>query len=406
MPSPKRCYVKLRVFFTKKIKEMYPKKRGAMNIITLLLLSLSIGHGAANQNDEPPPQPEDVSLIASQFSEDAYGDQDKLELILSGKFMLMNVHMTSDDDIFADFCDFDFQPQKGDPSLVPRFIDIHQTVHCQEHRVMLPLLDVSRASRARDQSRRSSTHSMTPNAFIFHQPKSGSALLTNMIVASQPGSRVISDSSALENILTCSECSDHAKLRALQEAVYMLGRTTSNEEETYYIKFSPQSTAAIRIVRDAFPRTKWLFVYRDVDAILQKLMDKRVERTNCDRKKRRNPGPAVTEFLSAQNKDMANLETAEQVCAAVLATDMARIREEIARPDSIGRLVDYEQDLMQTGGIQQVLDYLGIAPNWERIEEQRKKQANGGQEWKGEAELTVSQEVQSANAEFSFEQSA
>ena len=381
-----------------------------MNIITLLLVSLSIRHGTANQYDEPPPLPNDVSEISSQFSEDPFSGQDKWELIMSGKFILVNVHMTSDDDIFGDFCHFDFQPQKGDPSLVSRFIDIHQTVHCQEHVVRFPLLEVSEACRERDEDHKWTTDSMTPQALIFHQPKSGSALLTNMITASQPDSRVISDSSALENILTCTECSDVAKVFALQEAVYMMGRRTTtimtSHENNYYIKFSAPSTVAIRIVRKAFPNTPWLFVHRDVNAILQKLMDHPVERMICDRKKRRNPGRAVTKFLSSQKKDMANLETAEQVCAAVLATNMAKVRKELAKPNNIGRLVDYEQDLMQTEGIQQVFKYLGIEPNWERIEEQRKKQANGGQEWKGDGELTVSQEVQSANDEFSLYQIA
>jgi hypothetical protein len=196
-------------------------------------------------DDEPPTELGDVSLIASQFS--AYANQDKMELIvsISGKFTLINVRMTSDDDIFVDFCEFDFQPQKDDPSLVPRFIDIHQTVYCQEHSVILSLLDVSRASRERNHGSKSSTHSMIPSAFVFHQPDSGSTLLTNMIVASQPGSRLISESSAVEKILACDECSHHAKLHALQEAVYMLGRTTSDEEEAYFIKLSLPSRALL-----------------------------------------------------------------------------------------------------------------------------------------------------------------
>jgi hypothetical protein len=188
-----------------------------VKIITILLISLSLGYSVAYHDDEPPPELEDVSLIASQFSADPYANQDKMELIVSGKFTLIYVHMTSDDDFFGDFCEFDFQPQKDDPSLVPRFIDIHETVHCQEHSVILPLLDVSRASRDCDHGSKSSTHSMIPSAFVFHDPESGSTLLTNNIVASQPGSRLISESSAVENVLACAECSHDAKLHALQE---------------------------------------------------------------------------------------------------------------------------------------------------------------------------------------------
>ena len=110
----------------------------------------------------------------------------------------------------------------------------------------------------------------------------------------------------------------------------------------------------------------------------------------------------MSDFLLSQNKDIADLETAEQVCAAFLATNMAMVNEELARPDSIGRLVEYGQDLTSSAGIQKVFEYLEISPDWDRIEEQRKKQANGGrgQEWKEESELTVSHEVESATAEF------
>jgi hypothetical protein len=347
-----------------------------------------------------PLEAEDVSWIASQFSENPYVGQDKLELILSGKFMIINVLMTSDEDIYGDFCEFNFVPQQEDLSLVPRFIDLHQTLHCQEHHVTLPLLEVARACRERDEGTK--THSIEPNAFIFHQPKSGSTLLTNMIAASQPGSRLISESSAVGNILGCNKCTHGVKMQALQDAVYMLSRSTSTMDEHLHIKFSATSTAGLSVVRESFPDTTWLFVYRDADIILQKLMNHRIERRICGEKKRRNPGAAMSDFLLSQDKDIAKLETAEQVCAAFLATNMATVNEELDRPDNIGRLVEYDQDLMSREGIQKVLEYLKISPDWDRIEEQRQKQANGGrgQEWTGESELTVSHEVKSATAEF------
>jgi hypothetical protein len=109
----------------------------------------------------------------------------------------------------------------------------------------------------------------------------------------------------------------------------------------------------------------------------------------------------MSDFLLSQNKDIADLETAEQVCAAFLATNMATVDEELTRPASIGRVVEYDQDLMSSEGIQKVLEHLEISPDWDRSEKQRKKQANGGrdQEWKGESELAVSHEVKNAAAE-------
>jgi hypothetical protein len=379
----------------------------------LFLVTLSFSHGLAYEaNIQQKPydtlsnsallEPESGSLIASQFSKDPYAGQDKMQLILAGQFKLMTVHMSSDNDIYGSFCEFDFSSQQEDPSLVPRFIDLHQTRHCEEHHITLPLREVSQACRDHDKAD-SKMRSMLPSAFIFHQPKSGSALLTNMISASQPGSRVISESSAVGNILGCNNCTHHAKVEALQHAIYLLGRTSRTAVDQYlYVKISAARTTGIRVVLEAFPDTQWVFVTRDPDVILQKIMNHKIERRNCDIKKRRNPGPHMSDFLLSMEKSIDNLETPEQVCAAFLASNMATVREELDRPESLGLLVEYAEDLLIKEGIQKVLEYLEISADWDRVEDQRKKNANGGkgEEWIGESEIYVSPEVKSANAEF------
>lgn len=385
--------------------------------ITLFLTPLLFTYGLASetsvqqkpydvQSNSALLEPDNGSLIASQFSQDPYAGQDKLQLILAGQFKLMTVHMSSDNDIFGSFCEFEFSGQDEDPSLVPRFVDLHQTPHCEEHHITLPLLEVAKACREYDKAGSKMMHSMLPNAFIFHQPKSGSALLTNIISASQPGSRVISESSAVGNILGCNNCTHHAKVEALQHAMYLLGRTSSTAaaaaDQYLYVKISAAGTTGIRVVLESFPDTKWVFVTRDLDVILQKIMNHRIDRRNCDVKKRRNPGPHMSDFLMSLEKSINDLETAEQVCAAFLATNRATVREELDRPDSLGLLVEYTDDLLIEEGIQKVLEYLEISPDWDRIEDQRKKKANGGrgEEWIGESEIVVSPAVKSANAEF------
>lgn len=239
-----------------------------------------------------------------------------------------------------------------------------------------------------------------------------------MIAASQPeNTRVISDSSALSAILTCQKCDQDLKKKALQDAIYLLGRTNNNkdqqqkqQEDVLYIKLAPSNTIGISVVRETFPETKWAFVYRSANVILQKLMNSKTHRRICGTKKRRNPGMAMSNYLESQNKKMTALETEEQVCAAFLATNMAAAVDELAKEqqgssssDTIGRLVSFEQDLVSSEGIQDLLEYLQVSsPDWNRVEDQRQKRANTGQGqvWAGEVELQLSHEVKSATAEF------
>lgn len=403
------------------------------NFILLLLLSFSIHHASAaiaavrggssatdtidamHSPEEAVAAPlvldpnDNESLIAKQFSDDPYQGENKLELILSGKFMLSDVRMGRNGEATqGHFCEFDFERQQNDPSLVPRFMDLYgETLHCQEHHVTMDLHEVAEACRKLDASPTASIHSIQPNAFIFHQPKSGSSLITNMIAASLPGARVVSEPAALSEIVACQKCKHENKLQALQDAMYLLGRTatpTTNDkqQEHLFVKLSSASTIGLSVVRDSFPDTKWIFVYRDADTILQKLMNSPTERRMCAHKKRRNPGAAMTDFLKSQEKSVATLETDEQVCAAFLATNMATVQRELALHDTSGRLVEYS-DLMTRVGIQELFEYLEVrAPNWNRMEEQRKKRANNGrgQEWSGEGELTITRNVKSATAEF------
>jgi hypothetical protein len=342
------------------------------------------------------------SLIASQFSEDEYKDQDKFQLIVSGKFMLSDVHIAADGIVQGFFCEFSFDQQKEDPSLAPRLVDLYgASRQCQEHTVSFNLHQVANACRKQDVKKSAVTHSVPPSAVIFHQPKSGASLLTNMIASSNSGTRVISEPSALHNILTCQQCDEELRKKALEDAVYLLGRTTQ-EENYLYLTFSPASTVGLPLVRDTFPDARWIFVTRDADTVLQKLMDSKTDRRNCGTKKRRNPGAAVTNFLLAKGKNVNALETDEQACAAFMATNMEAVVNELSNNDDSGRIVEYEE-LLDKDSIIELFKYLGIqSPDWEKVEYQRTKRSNSGrgQKWTGEEDTSVSNEVQSATAEF------
>lgn len=356
------------------------------------------------------------SLIAQQFGPDPYQDhENKMDLIFTGQFHLSDVYITSEHEVYGAFCDFDPHTTTTTGSIAPRYIDLYgSSRHCQEHFVTFPLFDVANACRTYDNSTTTTSTTTDPTAFIFHQPKSGSTLLTNMIVAASSSSsnaRVITDPGALTEILTCQECDEELKVRAVQDVVYLLGRQNTHKQQQWYIQLASSNTIGISIMTRAFDHTKWIYLYRkDAHVVLQKLMNHRVyRRKHCSTKKRRNPGRAMVDFLESQSKSVTGLETDEQVCAAELATHRAAVTQELNDNTPMGRLVEYHE-LTTHEGIARVLDFLEVSdPDWERVDEQRHKRAsrssssaNKEEVWEGEQELLVSHEVKSAAAEFSL----
>jgi hypothetical protein len=387
-------------------------------IVVLWFLSWKQSVVASNeQYDSPPLHPPDseehkeTSLLVNRFRKDPYEGEDKLALVRSGKFLLVHVEMSSDESVIGQFCEFNYELQRLDPSLAPRFIDLHQTSHCLEHLVSLPLYEVSKACREEDVREDSMTHSIPLQTFIFHQPKSGSSLLTNIISVSQPQSRVVSDSYAIGNILEChnAACTREGKIKALQEAVYLLGRTSEVQKSNQflYIKVPSENIAGLPIVLEAFPDSSWLFVNRNAGVILQKFMNHKVHHRMCDVKKRRNPGTLLSDYLVTTGKhEMSSIGSAEQICAAYLASHMNLVAHLLSTQSfPPGLLVNYEHDLLTLDGIDRILKFLHIQPDWHQIEVQRKKKANDGfgHEWIGENDLSLSLQVQAATLEFFHE---
>jgi len=363
------------------------------------------------------------SLIAMQFSKNPHLGKDKMELVLSGKFMLFDVMMVeNDDNIVGSFCDFEFNQTKKNPSLSPRYADFYaESTHCQEHPVSLPLHEVAEACRKHDNDRLSSRKSggrrmsaIDPDAFILHQPKSGSTLLSNMLTVARPGEiRVISEPAALSDILKCRNCDHQLKIQALQDTMYLLGRSTkdqssSSEGQQLFVKMSSRHTNGLPVLRDAFPSTKWLYIYRDANTVLQKLMNSKYDRRLCSTH-RFHPETQLMDYLALKGESIESVESVEEACAAHLASQMATVMNELTKDDGSattnGRLVAYNE-LLSRESIGQLFDYLEVSPSdWDRVEEQRYKRSNNGlgEEWKGESELYVSEEVDGATSRFNFD---
>ena len=111
--------------------------------------------------DEEPPlsidneeEAEGYSLIAMQFTNDPFASHDNIQMILNGQLKLAGIryHQNSfaiDDkeeeysEVYGDFCVYDTQINKSNPSYYPTVKDVMSTSnHCGEHRYSILLNEV------------------------------------------------------------------------------------------------------------------------------------------------------------------------------------------------------------------------------------------------------------------------
>lgn len=387
----------------------------------LVLCSLiRLGSGFSDADDEPIWTEEEIrsylpdeslSLIESQISPDPFEGVNPHEMILNGEFSLVNVFVSPEaligegeeyGEIRGDFCAINYDSQKSDPSKMPLHRDIMgEITHCAEHRVSFLLADIVADCKQADSLPDATTHSMDVKGVIYHLPKTGSSVLSNALAAANPDkTRVVSESNVMTNLLKACHnkvnCSEKKQSKALADAIYLLGRTNNANEENLYLRVDPIGSLYMNALNEAFPvAPKWVFLYRDSDVILSKVMDGVADRRYYI-KNRHNPHTSINEYVKDKSGNalvIKELENDEQVISATLGAIVNKALEN--NSNHPGLFVDYERDILDDEHFYQVLEYLGITLDdaddavmvKDAIEGQRSKRGNGaksGEPWSGE----------------------
>jgi hypothetical protein len=107
---------------------------------------------------------------------------------------------------------------------------------------------------------------LSPTGFLFHASRCGSTLVTQML-ASAPQNRVLSEPNILDSVLAAPR-RDSSTIELLRAIVGALGVSWRPEERSYFIKFSSRAIHAMPLIRRAFPKVPWAFVYREPLEIL------------------------------------------------------------------------------------------------------------------------------------------
>ena len=274
------------------------------------------------------------------------------------------------DDIFADFCVYDMNLHRQDPTAYPAVRDVMgESRHCSEHRYSFPLREVIDAVREYDARPVTAVRSVPVSGILLQEGRSGATLISNALAVAHPEStQVISEHPAmLEALQACDkirnkhlseDCDNSKQQRLLQDVVFLLSRTADASITNLYLKMQSAASPYLHQLRTTFPEAKWAFFYRNADVALAKATQRK---RNACIKQRRSPSSAMLAYSTTNDIDLEAVSSHE-ICAMHLSTLINAAFEEHTS-SSTGLLVSYDEDIIQSGGqpiLDKILPYLGV----------------------------------------------
>ena len=195
----------------------------------------------------------------------------------------------------------------------------------------LDLHDIVQKTRAHDTENANNPlapKSIPPTAFLYHEGRCGSTLVSNSVTALEPAkTRTYSEPlPVLQALLDCDKtrvnCNVDKAATLFRDVVYMMGRTSNPEEERMFFKLLPGSILGVGAVKQAFPDVPWAFIYRDpVHVMVSNLRDRKSDNAPgpyCTGfKKQKYQSEYIQDLVLSAGKNVEDL-THEEYCAAYL----------------------------------------------------------------------------------------
>ncbi len=102
---------------------------------------------------------------------------------------------------------------------------------------------------------------------IFHISRCGSTLLAQMLAAS-PANVVASEAPPLDDVLRASHLPREIRIQWLKALVSAIAQPRTGPEQACYLKLEPWQIMHFDLIREAFPHTSWVFLYRNPVEVL------------------------------------------------------------------------------------------------------------------------------------------
>jgi hypothetical protein len=119
---------------------------------------------------------------------------------------------------------------------------------------------------------------LPPRGFIFHLSRCGSTLLAQMLAA-LPQNIVISEAPLIDATLRAHlrdvRITERQRATWLRGLISALGQARNSGEQHLFIKFDSWSILDLPVIREAFPETPWIFLYRDPVEVMVSQMRQR-----------------------------------------------------------------------------------------------------------------------------------
>ncbi|CBJ27679.1 conserved unknown protein [Ectocarpus siliculosus] len=101
---------------------------------------------------------------------------------------------------------------------------------------------------------------LQPNGFVYHETRTGSTLVANML-AHVPSNLVVSESNMAEDpVRRCSHCTEMQKVTLLREIMTLLGNGRNGHKHLFF-KF--QDSTTLPLMMKAYPEVGWVYLFRD-----------------------------------------------------------------------------------------------------------------------------------------------
>jgi len=175
---------------------------------------------------------------------------------------------------------------------------------------------------------------LEPTGFVFHMSRSGSTLISQLLAA-LPANIVISEAPPIDAIMRANsasaEVTDEQRITWLRWMTSALSQPRRGEEQHFFVKFDAWHVLELPLIRHAFPRVPWLFVYRDPIEVLVSQLDHRGAHMV--------PGVIAPRFFDIDPNAVWKIEP-EEFCARVLA---ALCQAALEHHGSGGLLINYKQ---------------------------------------------------------------
>ncbi|MFZ6819704.1 hypothetical protein [Undibacterium sp. Ji22W] len=111
------------------------------------------------------------------------------------------------------------------------------------------------------------TDHVAPTAFIFHVSRCGSTLLTQML-SHLTRCIVLSEPPVIDSFFRTHQQQTQENVEIFQHLITTLGQRRFKDETHFIIKFDSWHIGRLSFIRQAFPHTPMLFLYRDPQQVL------------------------------------------------------------------------------------------------------------------------------------------